>query len=345
VQTFLDRLDSEARDLLLAVARPITHAKGERLIRYGDPSRGAYLLKDGSCEATVLLPGGEKLTVAKLDAGGVFGEMALVERGTCTATVTATTKLNGWFIERDDFRSLVAQRVPAALRVQHALTLALSDKLRQLNAKVLEIAAPEDRPKAAAAPAADPLAKVKRTKKAEFEVRPFLPHLPIFEGFDAAEIDEILAAGGLLELPRGHAVFFHGQASSAVYIVIRGAVEIRARHDARERRMAVLGPGQILGYMSALEKGSHGSDAAVCEEALLLEIAGKDFERIYFGSSPASSKLRRAIQGTLLVSLGQTNRHLIRLISLARLRSADEESEALERVLASQIVWTLDEGA
>ena len=136
--TFLDRLDSEARDLLMAVARPITHAQGERLIRYGDPSRGAYLLKDGSCEATVLLPGGEKLTVAKLEAGGVFGEMALVERGTCTATVTATTRLSGWFIERDDFRSLVAQRVPAALRVQHALTLALSDKLRQLNARVLE---------------------------------------------------------------------------------------------------------------------------------------------------------------------------------------------------------------
>ena len=130
MQTFLDRLDSEARDLLMAVARPITHAQGERLIRYGDPSRGAYLLKDGSCEATVLL-----------------------------------------------------------------------------------------------------------------------------------------------------------------------------------------------------------------------EIPGKDFEKIYFGSGPAATKLRRAIQGTLLVSLGQTNRHLIRLISLARLRSADEESAALERVLASQIVWTLDERA
>lgn len=344
MQTFLDRLDSEARDLLLAVARPITHAKGERLIRYGDASRGAYLLKDGSCEATVLMPGGEKLTVARLDAGGVFGEMALVERGTCTATVTATTKLNGWFIERDDFRSLVAQRVPAALKVQHALTLALSDKLRQLNARVLEVASPEDKAKSAAPRESDPLAKAKRTAKADFDVRPFLPHLPIFEGFDAAEIDEILAAGALVELPRGHGVFFHGQASSAVYIVIRGAVEIRARHAARERRMAVLGPGQMLGYMSALEKGTHGSDALVCEEALLLEVPGKAFERIYFGASPASARLRRAIQATLLASLGQTNRHLTRLISLARLRSADEESESLERVLASQIVWTLDEG-
>ena len=345
MQTFLDRLDSEARDLLMAVARPITHAQGERLIRYGDASRGAYLLKDGSCEATVLMPGGEKLTVARLEAGGVFGEMALVERGTCTATVTATTKLNGWFIERDDFRSLVAQRVPAALRMQHALTLALSDKLRQLNARVLEVASPEDKPKSGSEREADPLAGTKRTKKTEFDVRPFLPHLPIFEGFDAAEIDEILAAGSLLELPRAHAVFFHGQASSAVYIVIRGAVEIRARHAMRERRMAVLGPGQILGYMSALEKGAHGSDALVCEDALLLEIPGKDFERLYYGSSPASARLRRAIQGTLLMSLGQTNRHLTRLISLAQLRSADEESAALERVLASQIVWTLDEGA
>ena len=109
-------------------------------MRYGDPSRGAYVLKEGAAEATVLLPGGEKLIVATLEAGSVFGEMALIERGTCTATVTASEKLDGWFIERDDFSSLVAQRVPAALRVQHAVTLTLSDKLRALNAKVLEVA-------------------------------------------------------------------------------------------------------------------------------------------------------------------------------------------------------------
>ena len=56
MQTFLDRLDSEARDLLLAVARPITHSKGERLMRYGDPSRGAYLLKDGKAKPPCCCP-------------------------------------------------------------------------------------------------------------------------------------------------------------------------------------------------------------------------------------------------------------------------------------------------
>lgn len=339
--SFLDRLDSEARNLLLAVARPISHVKGSRIVRYGDPSRGAYLLKEGAAEATVLLPGGEKLTVAKLEAGSVFGEMALFERGTCTATVSATEKLEGWFIERDDFRSLVAQRVPAALRIQHAVTLALSDKLRALNAKVLEVPAPEDKPKSGSEPDSDPLANVKRSKQASFDFNPFLSHLPIFEGFDAAEIAEILSISSILELPRSHAVFTFGQPSTACFIVVRGAVEIRAQHAKRERRMAVLGPGQLIGYMSALEKSTHGSDAVVREQALLLEIPSKDFEKLYFGNSPASTKLHRVIQKSLLSSLGQTNRHLTRLISQARLRGAEKEGDALEKAYGGQIIAAL----
>ena len=341
MKTFLERLDGEAKGLLLAVARPIAHAKGERLVRYGEASRGAYVLKEGSAEATVLLPGGEKLTVAKLDAGDVFGEMALIERGTCTATVGATAKLAGWFIERDDFRSLVAQRVPAALRIQHALTLVLSDKLRALNAKVLDVAAPEDKPSARRSNGADPLADVPRANKASFDFKPFLPHLPVFEGFDQGEIEEVVSVSTMLELPRGQKIFALGQPSSACFIVVRGAVKIRAQHAKRERRMAVLGPGQLLGYMSAIEKSVHGSDAVVREQALLLEIPREAFEKLYFGASPASTKLHRAIQKSLLSSLGQTNRHLTRLISQARLRGADQEGNALEVARSGQIMAAL----
>ena len=335
--TFLDRLDKEARELLLAVARPVSHAKGERLVRHGDPSRGAYILRDGAAEASVTLPGGEKLSVAKFGGGAVFGEMALIERGTCTATVTATEPLAGWFIERDDFRALVAQRVPGALRVQHTLTLVLSDKLRSLNAKVLDVAAAEDKP-AGKSSGADPLAGVRRAKSASFDFKPFLPHLPIFEGFDADEIAELLAAAEVLELPRGQKIFAAGQPSSACFIVVRGAVEIRAQHEKRERRMAVLGPGQLLGYMSALEKSAHGSDAVVREQAVLLEIPAKAFEAIYFGASAASTKLHRVIQKSLLSSLGQTNRHLTRLISQARLRGAKREGVELEKAYSGQII-------
>ena len=335
---FLERLDAEARELLLAVARPIRHSKGERLLRYGDPSRGAYILAQGGAEATVLLPGGEKLSVATLEAGAIFGEMALIERGTCTATVTAKDRLEGWFIDRDDFRSLVAQRAPAALHIQRAVTQEISGKLRALNTRVMEIPAPEDRPKSGSEPDSDPLAAVMRLVEAPFDIWAFLPHLAVFERFDPGEIAAIVSVCSLVELPPGHAVFWLGHPSTACFIVVRGAVEIRARHAMRERRMAVLGPGQLIGYMSALERGMHGADAIVREPALLLEIPRAAFEKLYFGASSTSTKLHRVIQRSLLHSLGQTNRHLTRLISLARLRGAAKEGDELEKAYGGQIV-------
>ena len=80
-----------------------------------------------------------------------------------------------------------------------------------------------------------------------------------------------------------------------------------------------------------------GSDALVREQALLLEIPAKDFESLYFGSSSASTKLHRVIQKSLLISLGQTNRHLTRLISQARLRGAEKEGDELEKAYSAQV--------
>ena len=84
--------------------------------------------------------------MAKFEAGGVFGEMALIERGTCTATVSASDSSKAGSSSATISARWSPSASPAALRVQHALTLALSDKLRALNAKVLEVAAAEDKP-------------------------------------------------------------------------------------------------------------------------------------------------------------------------------------------------------
>ena len=106
-KTFLERLDGEARDLLLAVAHTMSHPKGERLVRHGDPSRGAYVLREGAAEATVTLPGGEKLNVARFGAGGVFGEMALIDQSPRAANAVAETDCTLLGINRNVFMNLV----------------------------------------------------------------------------------------------------------------------------------------------------------------------------------------------------------------------------------------------
>jgi CRP-like cAMP-binding protein len=336
-KSFLERLDDAARNALLSIARAVSFRRGACLVRAGDVSRGAYILRDGQAEASVVLPGGEKLVVAKLGAGALFGETALFERGTATATVAASTNVEGWFLDRDDFRALAAQRTPQARDVQHALTLILMEKLRAMNARVLAAAAAEDRAVAGAG-AADPLAQVKRARKTAFDVRPFLPLLPVFDGFDESEVAEFMDASRLLELPRGHGVFVIGQPSTAAFVVLRGAAEIFSRRGDRERRMAVLGPGQIFGFMSLLDGGAHGSAASARESSILLEIPRQAFDTFYRGDGAISTALHHAIQRSLLASLAQTNRHLTRLISLARLRGASREGDKLETALGGQIV-------
>jgi CRP-like cAMP-binding protein len=317
---------------LLAVSRPVTFAAGERLVRQGEPARGAFIIGAGVVEAQVAMPGGGMLTVAELGEGDIFGEMALVERGVCSATVTARAEVRGWFVEREDFRALVASRDPAALELQRTLTQVLAGKLRALNAKVREHPAAEDR----AARTAPLTVDLSKSEKPSFDWRAFLPLLRFFEGFEPADIDTVAAIGRALELPRGAALFASGQAAETCYLVVRGAVEVLSRNGNLERRVAVAGPGELVGYLAALDGTRHAAAARVRERACLLELPARALAALYEGHSSVSVKLQHAIHASLLRSLARTNNLLTRLISHAKLAARPASAE-LEAALHGQL--------
>jgi CRP/FNR family transcriptional regulator, cyclic AMP receptor protein len=203
---------------------------------------------------------------------------------------------------------------------------------------VLACPSEEDRTARAEDPERDPLQGVARSRQAAFEWRAFLPRLALFEGFEPHEIDEVAALGKLVELPRGAAVFYAGNKAQATYLVVRGAAEMVARRSGLERRIAVLGPGQLFGFMSMLEDLAHGVSAYAREPALLLEVPKARFESLYLQPAPVATKLQRALQRSLLGSLAQTNRRLTRLISQARLGALAGETQALSAAYHGQLV-------
>jgi CRP-like cAMP-binding protein len=313
---------------LLAVARSASFPKGARLVRQGEASRGAFVIRSGRVEAQVALPGGGTLAVAELGEGDMFGEMALIERGVCTASVLAREAVEAWFIERDDFRAMVASRDPAALEIQRKITQVLAAKLRALNAKVRSHPAAEDRPAVQASK--------NQFENPRFDWRPFLAILPFFEGFEAYEIDEVIARCRAVECARGSALFAPGEPAGTCYIVVRGALELFSRNGSLERRIAVAGPGEIVGYLAVLENSPHTAAARVRETACLLELPAKDFLEIYDGDSGTSVSLQHAIHKSLLRALARTNTQLTRLISHAHLMHSKEAQE-LEKTLHGQI--------
>jgi CRP-like cAMP-binding protein len=337
-----DALQQSALAPLLAVAREVSFSKGARLVRQGEPARGAFLIRAGEAEAQVSLPGGGTLSVASFCAGAMFGEMALIERGVCSATVVAKTNVDGWFVGRDDFRALVASREARGLEVQRAITRTLADRLRALNAKVREHPAQEDRPIREQPPAGDPLAKVKRSKCAAFDWKAFVPILPFFEGFDADETEELIVSAKVLELPRGAWLFAQGQPAPTCFLVLRGAAEVFTQAKGRERRVAIAGPGELVGYMATLDGAVHGGNARVRESAALLEFAREALLEIYNGTAAVSVSLQHAILRSLLKSLARTNTLLTRLISHDRLARAGDKAQELEAALHAQI-WRAEE--
>lgn len=317
--TFLARLADGARDLLLDAARPVSYLPGAPVVRHGDLARGAFLLREGTAEVSVPAPGGNPIVLARLGPGDLFGEMALVEQGTCIANVNAASRLDGWFIEREAFRGSVSRPGPAARDLQHALTLHLADRLRAMNARLaaVEVADAPTHPPTPVTPA-EPV----RSRKGSFDAARFLAKLPFFDRFPADEIDEVFAAGRVLELPRGAPLYRAGDAAAVVFVVVRGAVEIARPSPAGERRLAILGPGQPVGFVGALAGGTHGAHATVRESAAFLEIPAEAFRALYFGDEGVSVRVRAATQRHLLESLARTNRSLARLATHARLAGA-----------------------
>lgn len=320
---------------LLSIAREVSFRSGERLLRQGEAARGAFVLREGQVEAQVALPGGGMLAVAQLGAGDMFGEMALIERGVCSASVVACSEVAAWFIDRGDFRAMVASRDSAALQVQRAVTRVLAQKLRALNAKVREHQAAEDL-------AAVAVVESSRTE-ASFDWRAFLPVLPFFEGFDAHEIGELIQGCSVFELPRGAPLFAAGEPADACFLVVRGALEILSVQQGVATRVAVAGPGELVGYLSILEGASHTANARTREHACLLELSQARLLALYNGDSGTAVRLQHAIHRSLLKAIAHTNTQLARLITAARLRGARVESEALEAARSAQIVATDDQ--
>ncbi len=77
-------------------------SSGEMVIKEGSGGSAFFVIESG--EATVVVNGRKRST---LKPGDYFGEIALIDAGTRTATITATSDLVCWGLTYWDFRPVV----------------------------------------------------------------------------------------------------------------------------------------------------------------------------------------------------------------------------------------------
>ena len=106
----------------------------QTIFKEGDPGDGIYLIAEGSVCISVRMPNLQLCQLARLEKGDFFGEMAVLDQGPRSATVSAIVKTEVIFIPRQIILDLFHESSSFALRLFNET----SARIREFNQKYVE---------------------------------------------------------------------------------------------------------------------------------------------------------------------------------------------------------------
>ena len=132
----LASLDDEERRRVLATARRRSFARGEVLVREGDPSDSLHLVAAGRLAVRVSTSDGDNATINLLGRGDYFGELSLLDGQppTRSATIVALEPAETLSLSAGEFRELRSRHRAAD---QLLLTL-MARRVEELSTRLLE---------------------------------------------------------------------------------------------------------------------------------------------------------------------------------------------------------------
>ncbi|MFN0070897.1 MAG: Crp/Fnr family transcriptional regulator [Chloroflexota bacterium] len=120
-------LQREELEQLAGAMHRRTYRRGEVIFHQGDPGESLHVVCQGKLKVVITGENGEEAVLAILGPSDVFGEMAILDGGPRSATVTALEAVETAVLSRSDFFQLL-RRVPAAV---DGLLASLAKTIRQ----------------------------------------------------------------------------------------------------------------------------------------------------------------------------------------------------------------------
>jgi CRP/FNR family transcriptional regulator, cyclic AMP receptor protein len=117
---------------IAAVAVPRAIPKGVRVFHEGDTSDACYVVRSGDLRVTREHSDGRAIALATLGPGDIFGELAMFDGGTRSASVETLADSELLALAARDVRRLLAEHPEIAVK----LIVALTRRLRETNERV-----------------------------------------------------------------------------------------------------------------------------------------------------------------------------------------------------------------
>ena len=129
------QLEADALGELAARLRQRRYRRNEVVFHQGDPGDTLHVITEGAMKIVLPSPEGDEAIIATLRPGDFFGELALLDGGTHSATVTAVEAATTLALLRSAFLEVLGQ----SAGMRDALLRNLAGELRRLTGHVEEL--------------------------------------------------------------------------------------------------------------------------------------------------------------------------------------------------------------
>ena len=127
-----EQLGTSELNAVAAVAVPRSFSAGEAVFREGDASNTCYVVRAGRARAIREHTDGRQITLATFGTGDIFGELAMFDDESRSATVEATERLAVLAVLGPDMRRLMREHSEIAVK----LAVSLGRRLRDANERL-----------------------------------------------------------------------------------------------------------------------------------------------------------------------------------------------------------------
>ena len=125
-------LSADELERVARVAVPRSFPKGVRVFHEGDTSDACYVVREGDLRVTREHPDGRAIALATLGPRDIFGELAMLDGGTRSASIETLSDCELLALPAADMRRVIADHGDIAAK----LIAALTRRLRETNERV-----------------------------------------------------------------------------------------------------------------------------------------------------------------------------------------------------------------
>jgi CRP/FNR family transcriptional regulator, cyclic AMP receptor protein len=134
-----EELSKRDFSLLFELVHDRIYIAGEYVFYQGDPGLGIYLIREGEIEIQRTGKNGNTLSLAQLNKGDFFGELALVDGEKRSASAIAKTDTKLAVIFKPDLDEFIDKFPKKGVRILDGISKIIATRLRKMNEEQYEI--------------------------------------------------------------------------------------------------------------------------------------------------------------------------------------------------------------